>query len=277
MGGSFFPPVGGGGSLAPAGLPDYEVYADPGGSSSSAGSQGAPKKYIYDAIEKALALGGGTVFYNGNTAVGGPVVDQGIWLRNDGVAVDGFQAINGCRLRILPVGRQSGQYVFERPGGAIINGGSEGDFAKPTIWVVGTEVPIDFGFVKICKSNGQGQGLVAPARVGWDYVRDFNGAIDWATITNGNRATRSTVYTIDLASVQAWTVTHAVRTSNTTTLTLTRPLTVAMSPWVVGAIIRVNLGSDPDFSNGDYAVTSQSDILNQQGETTISVSYTESA
>ncbi len=266
-----YPDVGGGGSDAPVGIPDYVQYVSPDGGSSAQGSQGAPKKYIYDAIGALIDNGGGTVSYANDSLVGGPVTDQGIWLRNDGIDVPGFIDIAGSRIRIVGNGSQSGQYVFERPGAARFIGGSN-DFTVPGLWIVGTEVPIDFQFVKnfIPEFNG----LASPVRAGWDYVRKSDFSIEQITVTNANRAAGETVLTVDLTTASSWSIISMDRDGNDNVVVLlTRPLTVAMSPWVPGSKIRVNTGGDTDFPNVDATVTAQSDVLNLQGETTITVTY----
>ncbi len=272
----FFPGGGGGGQVAPPGLPDYVVYANPGGSSSGTGSIGSPFKYLIDAAHNVIVNGGGTVNYNDVTAVGGSIASQGIWLRNDGIAVPGFLDMENVRLRFIGNGTQSGQFAFERPGAARFVGGSASDFKKPGFWMVGSEVPVDFwyGMNYVPQFNG----ICAPVRLGWDYARKPDYSLELLTLTNGNRANQRTVFTVDLASATAWTIVSGVRNANVTQLTLTRPTTVALSPWVPGSIIRVNTGGDTDFPNGDYIVTDQNDGQTiPVGNTTITVAYSQTA
>lgn len=274
MGASFFPPSSGG-SLA--GIPDYNVFASPDGSSGGAGTVNSPKKYIYDAIVDAIDHGGGTISYADGTRVGGPVAKQGIWIRNDDIEVPGFINQQNCGLRIIGNGNQSSQFVFETPGCArfLTNPSDPTDnYGFPGIWMVGSERPCEFSFMK--SQVSEFDGLLAPTRWGWDWARKPNFALEALTVTNATRSAGETTFELDMSTATPWAVVSATRATvlgvRYVTLTLTRPLTVAMSPWVPGAIITVDL-NNANFPDGDYVVTSQSDILNLQGETQISVTY----
>lgn len=268
-----YPELGGEGSLA--GIPAYSVFADPNGNDSFPGTANAPFRTLYAAALNVIGQGGGTVNFNDNTPVGGPVTNQGLWLRNDGVSVPGFIDISNSPLRFVGNGQSSGNYVFERPGSAQIDGG--GTHLQPVIWIVGSEVPIDFQYIKV-GLFGSLQGVPSPVRLGWDYVRKTDGTINWLPVDAADRTDGSSVYTIDISACDPFTITHADRdVDDVVTLTLTRPLTVAMSPWVIGAHIRVDTGGDTDFPDVDAVVTGQSDVLNlSSANTTITVQYVQS-
>ncbi len=255
-----FPPAGGsGGSDAPAGLPAYDVYATPSGSDSAMGTQGAPVRTLYRASQICLSEGGGSVNLNDETPAGGPVANQGIWLRNDGIDVPGFLDLNNSRLRFLGNGTRSSNFVFQRPGSANIVGGY--DHTKPSIWVVGGEVPLDFEFCALQQANLQ--GYPAAVRLGWDYSRRPDFSLEAIDVVTADRADRATELTVDLSTATPWVVTAADRDANDlVTLTITRPLTVAMSPWVPGSYIRVDTGGDTDFPDVDAVVYNGTDVLN---------------
>ncbi len=268
----FFPASGG--SSSPAGLPDYSVFVAPGGSDSASGTQGAPLKTLYAATANVIAAGGGTINFNNQTEIGGPVADQGLWLRNDDIAVPGFLNIDNVRLRFIGNGSQSGQFAFERPGAARMIGGSSIDCTKPGFWVVGSEVPMDVWYAKNFVPDFN--GLAAPVRLGWDYARKPDYSLESLTLTGGNRASQATVMTVDLTTATSWVIQSGARTANVTTLVLTRPTTVALSPWVPGSVLRVNTSGDTDFVSGDYIVTDQNDGQTiPVTDTTIHVSYAE--
>lgn len=258
------------------GFPSYEVYVDPLGDDDNDGSASSPKLTIHAAAQSAIEQGGGTVFFNDNSVVGGPIEDQGLWLRADGIEVPGFLDMSSARLRIVGSGTASGNFIFESPGAARIVGGGTEDFTNPVIWVVGSEVPVEFIGIKNVQVPS-GQGHASPFRLGWDYARRPNFTREALTVTNASRASGETVYSVDLSTATPWTIESADRDiDDNVTLVLTRPATVAMSPWVGGSIIRVDTGGDTDFPDVDAVVTNQSDVLNLSPSTTqITVNYTQ--
>ncbi len=255
----------------PPSLLTTDLYVSPDGDDSNDGTaQNAPMRTLYAATVSALALGGAIINFTDNTTVGGPVANQGLWLRNDGVAVPGFLNLNNVRLRYVGHGTTSSNFVFQRPGSANIIGGY--DHTKPCIWVVGGEVPVDFEFCALQQANLQ--GYPAPVRLGWDYSRRPDFEFEAITVTSATRASRATTLTVDLTTATPWAITAADRTGSVVELALTRPTTVAMAPWAIGSTIRVDTGGDADFPNGDFVVSGQSDVLNlAPGATSIWVRY----
>jgi hypothetical protein len=265
-----------GGITSLSGIPDYNVYVDPSGSDNASGKISAPLRTLYRATLQAIAEGGGNINFTNNTPAGGPIAGQGLWLRNDEIDIPGFIDIEGARLRYLGNGNQSSAFVFQRPGAARLIGGNSaaGDaFQKPDIWIVGSEVPIDFNFVGSFRDNLL--GVSSPVRLGWDYARKPDFSLEEIDVTNASRDTGVTELTLDLATATPWSVVNASRDAqDIVTLTITRPQTVALSPWVQGSIIRVNTGADADFPDIDAIVISQSDTLNLSPATTaVTVTY----
>lgn len=258
---------------SPVALPDYEVYADPNGDDDDDGTVTSPKRTMYAAVQAALTHGGGTIYFTNATPAGGPITNQGLWLRADNIAVPGFLQTGFSRLRFVGMGTDSGNFVFQRPGAARITGGFT--FDMPSIWVVGGEIPMDFEFMMSSRSGLL--GYASPVRIGWDYARRPDFTLEEISVTHAARAARATTFDVDLTTATPWVITSAQRFTDNglkyVDLTLTRPLTVAMSPWAVGSIVRVDTGGDTDFPDGDYTVTGQSDVLNLQGETTVIVTY----
>ena len=175
----------------PIAIPPYTVFAGPQGSSGGSGSISSPFKYAYDAVLDVVAHGGGTVNLNSSTRIGGPVADQGLWLRNDGVDVPGFIDIEGAPLVINGNGNQSGSFVFQRPGASTLLGGSDVDYKKPWLWIVGSEVPMSLNYLQSLDPNVPFQGLLSPVRLGWDYVRKTDFSLEQLTVSSAARASGS--------------------------------------------------------------------------------------
>jgi hypothetical protein len=191
-----------------------------------------------------VAGGGGVLNLADGVAWGGPVANQGIWFRGDGLSVAGFLP----HVPITIKGWHAGVFTqFAYQAAARVIGGATAGQGRllPFLWAVQTSFP--FVPTDIMPNNN---GVAnTPFRIGWDYQRKPNGSINWANVTSWARSSGQATVTVALGNSIA--ITAASRTGgNIVTLTFanaTMPLPISRGDqqW-----IHVT-SSDSNFPSGD--------------------------
>jgi hypothetical protein len=221
------------------------LYASPAGDNASTGADwSTAMENGYNAMARIIDAGGGELHLLDSTVWGGPVTDQGCWLRDDGLPVEGFQSV--VPVRIVHHGGRHMQ--FGQPAGRLVGGKTAaGDRFHPLFWVCASgrsPVVIENALPAYSAHECNQVG-----RFGWDYRRTAAGAIDFANITEWDRAAGSAVLTVELPAGLA--ITNATRTSNVTRLTFAAQTFINAS---VGQWITVT-SSSGSFSSGPFQVT----------------------
>lgn len=258
-----FPASGGQGAQ---GLGGGTIYVGQNGNDSYDGSSWAlAMKTGYAAYAKLISLyGRGVLNVSGSINWGGPVANQGIWLRGDGATIPGWLPMSNV---VVNGYGQSADNLFQRPGCAIITAGATGSVAyayrkKPGIWLSKSQQLMTFNNIKLAGSVYQ------PFRVAWDYFRNSDGTIQSCTITGATRTANVTTYTVTLPTGTA--VTSFSRASNVVSVTIPQPAGAAtFPPWRPGQIVRVNTGGDTDFPNIDIAVSTCNATLESSADWSI--------
>ena len=129
---------------------DAVLYVSPNGSDSSDGlSWGSAKQTLYAAVATVenSTVGGGTIYLAANTACGGPVSGQGLWLIGDNdpkhTSPPSGWIYADWPLRIIGVGTTT--WYANASGGAVnLNCGSGTAANLPGLWLSGTNRPFYF-------------------------------------------------------------------------------------------------------------------------------------
>jgi hypothetical protein len=266
-------PGAGGGSVFTDSTPTY--YASPEGKDSNPGTIGKPKLTIYAAIETAVnTTGGGIVYIDDGTTVGGPVPGQGIRLRTDFLPgpsfffpAEGFLSI-GNSLHLIGVGKQNGIGPFTNPTVAAFSGAGAAA-QNPPIWVVGS-VPMNGLVIE----NLQCPIFETGVRIGVDYDRNLDGTVKQIAVPSVTRVGTQTTFTVTLPP--GLTATSAHRVSNFTTLTVPNP-GLPWPPWrcsnqAAGANtlgVPIRFAGSGAFPAGDYILSGNSSPLTGDANWTI--------
>lgn len=247
-----------------------EFYVSPTGSNSNSGRAGKPKLNIYNGIQALIAAGGGTLYIDSSSEIGGPVAGQGIWLRTDYQIGDnhyfdvpGFLP-QSVPMNLVGIGESGNLSPFAAAPMAEIIGSDRSQF-KPAIWIIGSPAskPLTITGLQSPFANSR-----LSMRLFVDYDRELNGDIKQIPVLNATRTGTSTVLTVDTDSVTPIVVAQAERTSNVTTLHITNP-GLPFTPWHPGTVIRFTSG-DADFASGDYTITAMSSFESDNNSWTVS-------
>ena len=255
------------------------VFASPVGDDSFPGTEGKPVKTLYRATQIGIALGGANIYFADETAVGGPVTGQGLWVRWDGIVADGWLNAGVSPLRYFGVGAYTTNLAFGTPGCArfVGGGGVDGlsDYYSPSLWLVQGPTQIAFEMHNTQLWIPPSFNVTSPVRLGWDYVRRNSGAREDINITNVARTGSSTVFTVDLSTATQYRIVSASRTSNLVSAIVQLGSNQGVSPWLINGWIRVQT-SDSNFPSIDIQVHGQSDpSTSGTPGSTVLVSYTQ--
>jgi len=252
----FFPPTGGGGP----GLVDGKmVYVSPTGSDSNDGSSWERAMLTgynaYDRLADSSAGLGGELHFIDLTSWGGPVADQGCWLRDDALSPPGWQPLVPLRL----IGHGGVHTQFGQPGARLIGGitnpvAASGRF-KPLLWLAGSSAkPVVYQNVL---PAGASYNCNQPGRFGWDYRRSADSSIKFNNILEWDRADGQAVLTLELP--EGITITNIARThvGSVITTRINFAAQAAMPSCYPGQKFYLT-SSSGDFPSGAYQVSAYS-------------------
>jgi hypothetical protein len=146
---------------------DAVLYVSPNGSDSNDGlSWGSAKQTLYAAVSAVenATVGGGTLYVAANTACGGPVAGQGLWLVGDNDSAHTSPPSGWIYaewpLRIIGVGATT--WYGNASGSAVnLNCGSGTTANEPGLWLSGTNRPFYFAnlYFPLNYSSGLRMGI----------------------------------------------------------------------------------------------------------------------
>ena len=264
-----YPEVGDGGPNSGPGLNPLTIYVSPTGSDSNDGlTTSAAVHTGYAGYAKIVAAGGGILHLAEGSDWGGPVTNQGMWIRGDNATIPGWQAAVPCVI----TGEGASSVLFSNPGAAGVNAGAglSDTYAyrkKPGIWISKAVTRIT---VKDIRLNDY---LFNPIRLAMDYHRNSDGSIQNITVTHAARAGGFTV--LDVTLPAGYPISNLSRTSNVVTATVPTPsANQTFPPWKAGQKVYIN-STDVNFSSGQKTLLSV--VANLDSSTNWGFTYAETA
>lgn len=136
---------------------DAVMYVSPNGNDSASGmSWGSAKQTLYAAVVANQAEGGGTIFVAPNTACGGPVSGQGLWLTGYASPPTGWIQVSHP-MKIVGVGASSVTSQNAPAPGVLVNCGSTG--SNTPLWISGTTWVANLEFDNLIFSSNANHAL----------------------------------------------------------------------------------------------------------------------